>query len=286
METNLTGDRIKSIVKSILFCIAFTGFLALSSFFKTLLPVKFERFAYGIIGTIVALLVTWVFLLFDKKTFGDIGLKWEPKTVTRFFKGLVIGLVIAAIMTLILLLFTNLKLKLSANYNIAQFLIWTLAFVPLAFMEVAFRAYPFLNLKSATGIRITQIIIAIMFALYHVVGGQSLFSSFLGPGVWAFVYGLAMIMSGGISLPTGLHFGTNLILAATGFHKSFEPIWTFQSQTVITPEMQQNIEAVGNTLQILLLLSTIGIMEWYIRKKTTANSEALRQREATNKSSS
>ena len=121
MTADLTGNRTTSILKALFFCLAFTGLLACLSPLKHLLPLRFERLAYGIIGTIAAL-----------------------------------------------------------------------------------------------------------FALYHVAGGQSWFSACLGPGVWSFVFGLAMIMSRGIALPTGLHLGVNFILAAIGQHTGFASLWNIQ----------------------------------------------------------
>lgn len=261
------GDRVKIIFKSILFVLVFVGILMLVSQFKNLIPGQFERFTYGIIGTIVAFFTTWLFLRFDKRSFVDIGLKWKSKTLKRFFIGLLAGLILSAVMILGLVLFTNLELELSGEYNILSFFIWTLALIPLAFMEeLAFRAYPFIHLQKAIGVRFAQIIIAILFALYHFVGGQSLFSSFIGPGVWSFVFGLAMIMSGGISLPTGLHYGANLILAAVGQHRQFESIWEIRYEEGTNPETM-NLDFAGDLIQFVLFIATIAIMEWWLRKK-------------------
>jgi len=267
MIFSLKGDRLKLIFKSILFCVVFLGILMLVSQFKNLIPQEFERFTYGIMGTSVAFFTTWLFLRFDKRSFADIGLKRESKTIKRFFTGLLVGLIISATMILTLVAFTNLELEISGDYNLLTFFIWTLALIPLAFMEeLAFRAYPFIHLQKAAGIWFAQIIIAILFALYHFVGGQSIFSSFMGPGVWSFVFGLAMIMSGGISLPTGLHYGANLVLAAVGQHKQFESIWEIRYEKGTNPETM-NLEFAGNLIQIILFVATIAMMEWWLRKK-------------------
>ena len=265
-------NRAALIIKAILFCMIFTGFLALFSKIKITFPQNLERFVYGFIGTIVAFLTTWLFLTVEKRSFAAIGLKWEAATLKRFFVGLLMGLAISTVMIMGLIYSTGLKLEVAAHYDVMQFFVWTLAFIPLAFMEeLAFRAYPFVNLNRAVGIRITQIIMAVIFALYHVAGGQSLFSALLGPGVWSFVFGLAVILSGGISLPTGLHYGANLILAAIGQHQAFPSIWTIQYRTGITPAVQQNVEYIGTAIQIALLIVTTGSMEWYFRRRKYRN---------------
>jgi len=261
------NEGLKITFKSILFCMVFVAILMLVSQFKNLIPREFERFTYGIIGTGVAFFTTWLFLRFDKRSFADIGLKWESKTIKRFFTGSLTGLFISATMILGLVAFTNLELNIQGEYSVLTFFTWTLALIPLAFMEeLAFRAYPFIHLQEATGIRIAQIIIAILFALYHFVGGQSLFSSFIGPGVWSFVFGLAMIMSGGISFPTGLHYGANLFLAAVGQHKQFESIWVIRYEKGTNPETM-NLDLAGNLIQFILFIATIAVMEWWLRRK-------------------
>ena len=264
------------IFRSILFCIVFTGLLALFSFFKNQLPEKFERFAYGIIGTAVALLTSFIFLRFEKKSFADIGLKWEKNTLKRFLLGLLIGLLLCSLIMASLFFFTSLKIGYAGNYSITGFLIWSLALVPLAFMEeLAFRAYPFFNLQKAAGIRVTQVVIAVLFALYHVAGGQSFFSSFMGAGIWAFVFGMGMILSGGISLPTGIHVGVNFILAALGQHRGFPVLLEIQPPAEMTPAIQNNIDNTGNTMQVILLVLTLLLMEWYIRRNKNPGNTAL-----------
>ena len=45
--------------------------------------------------------------------------------------------------------------------------------------EIGFRAYPFQKLHARFGLRLAQLSVAIVFALYHVAGGQSVSGSFL-----------------------------------------------------------------------------------------------------------
>ena len=252
MTADLTGNRTTSIFKALFFCLAFTGLLACLSPLKHLLPLRFERLAYGIIGTIAALVITWLFLRAEKKSFKEAGLHWEAKTLQRFLLGLVIGLCLSTVMVLSLVSLANLKLEPVENGNVAGFLLWSLALVPLAYMEeAAFRAYPFMHLQLATGIWAAQISIAALFALYHVAGGQSWFSACLGPGVWSFVFGLAMIMSRGIALPTGLHLGVNFILAAIGQQTGFASLWNIQYKP---PNL-----FVGTTILNLLVNRFIGL---------------------------
>jgi len=193
---------------------------------------------------------------------------WSSRTLKHFFFGLIIGLLLTAALTLLLIQFTDLTISYFSNYSIISFLIFSLALVPLAFMEeAAFRAYPLVTLRNAIGVWGTQIVIAVLFALYHVAGGETVLDSLLGPGIWAFVFGLAAMRSGGIALPTGVHLGANIIRATIGQHRGISPIWTVNYSTNVTAGVEQNIETIANVLQIILLVACVIMTEAYRRKK-------------------
>ena len=130
--------------------------------------------------------------------------------------------------------------------DLGKFAWMSLSLVPLAFMEeLAFRSYPFFKLKDAFGVWVAQFAIAILFALYHYIGGWSLFASFAGPGVWSFAFGLLALRSNGIALPTGFHFGLNLALAAIGNKYWVPALFTIDFANTPTDEMLKSNEYFG-----------------------------------------
>lgn len=245
-----------TIVKALLFCIVSVGLMALFSSAKFFFPAKYERYWYGIIGTCAALIATTIFVRIEKKKFADIGLYADKKTLLRFFVGFLIGVTVTSIMVGIILIFGGVKLKLNPNYSLSSFFIWVFALVPLAFMEeLTFRAYSLRRLTEATGIWPAQIIIAFLFALYHTVGGgPSLLSTLTGPGFWAFIFGAAALRSGGIALPTGLHFAANFVLVAIGEKRDFPSVWTIQFEKTTTPALQAQAEQAGMIAQVFILI--------------------------------
>lgn len=251
-----------AIIRSFLFWITFILLLFAVGFSGHFFPAKWERFIYGIGGTIAAFITTWLFLKFERKKFRDIGLEWEWGTLTRFLKGFVIGVVMFAIIILLLMAFAGMQIGVSSHDLNPGIFFWYLAIIPLALMEeVAFRSYPFLKLNNAFGLHITQFIVAIVFAMYHVIGGQDLYSSLLGAGAWAFVFGFAAAWSGGIAVPTGIHVGINLMQPLFGFKSAYEPVWN------VSFKNENAAEIVGVITQILILLSGIAATDYYIRKK-------------------
>ena len=169
------------------------------------ISISYRRVAVFISPKFAAFGTVWGFLKFEKISIKSIGLKWEKNTLKKFTLGLSVGLVLGSLMILSQVMYSGMEISLSENYNISSFLLWSSALIPLAFMEeIAFRSYPFIKLNKVFGLRLTQIIIAILFALYHVLNGWSLGLAFLGPGIWALAYGLSAIFSDGISMPNKL----------------------------------------------------------------------------------
>ena len=260
------------ILKAILFCTVFIGLVIILSFSKSFVSDKFERIAHGTIGTFAALLTTFLFVKFDKKTFADMGLKFEKNSFQKFFSGVLAGIVLMGILSLSVIFCSNFKVEINSNSNIQKFLFWTLPLIPLAFMEeVGFRAYPLRILKDKSSVRNSIFITSILFALYHVANGWTIQNSFLGAGVWGIIYGLAAIYSNGISMPTGMHYAANLTTTAFGISEGSFNVWILKSKDGLTLENYQSSQLATLIPQISLLIFAIICMEWYLQKKATAN---------------
>lgn len=264
MESKKTATQLRSIFEAVLFCVVFILIFIGLSFSKSLVPAQFERFAHGIIGTIAAFIATYIFLRVHKKRFADIGLQPENATMRRFITGLLAGIILTAVMLLGTFYLAGVKLVLNEHFNVAGFLLWTSALIPLAFMEeVAFRAYPLELLKTNTNIWLPIIVTSILFALYHVANGWSIPISFLGPGIWGLVFGFAALYSKGIAMGTGLHYAANLTQAAFGMGKGFDSIWTLQE----TDQTLKDTRLVGLLPQIALFIGAVIAIEVYSRKR-------------------
>lgn len=268
--TELSSPRIHAIISSIFFWIIFIFFLfLLSSQIGGFIPARWERFAYGLFGTIAAILTTLIALKFEKKSFADIGLVWERRTLLRFCKGIIIGTAIFSAIIIILLSFTPLQLERSSKAFTPSAAFWYLAIIPLALMEeIAFRGYPFLKLNKVLGLRITQLIVAIAFAGYHIIGGWTVLNAFLGPVIWALVFGLAAIWSGGIALPTGIHVALNILQSLMGMKTgSFESLWIIKYKEGVTEDAMARADYVGMATQLLVLAGALILTEFFIRKR-------------------
>lgn len=262
--TNVVTGKKKAILKvTIYWAVFYILFIAVTSQSGVMFSKPVHRFTSAILGTLIALLVTGIFIKSENKILADYNLAWRKSTLLNFFKGLTIGAAAYATIILILVLFGGLQIQ----KNPEAPSLWTaflyLAIVPAAFMEeIAFRSYPFIKLNQAFGLRITQAMVVIAFALYHIPLGWSILSAFLGPGIWALVFGIAAVQSKGIALPTGIHVGLNLIQSIFGLSKGIESFW-LASQDENTSSFITNL-----VTRMLVLLAGILLTEYSIRSSS------------------
>ena len=257
-----------AIITSMLFWSLFVLLLFLSNPVALIFGTRFLRLLSGVFGICSALLVTWLFLKYEKWSFKEIGLVWQTSTISRFIKGLFIGSAIFSAILLALLLLTPLQIQRNTKPVDSTALLGYLAFFPVSLMEeIAFRSYPFIKLHKQFGLRMTQVIVAVVFALYHVVGGQSVFGSFLGPGVYAFVFGLAAVWSRGIAMPFGIHLALNILQPLTGMRGNVGAVWTLSQKNNVAGGSITAPETIGMVMQFIVLVAAILLTEYYIRKK-------------------
>ncbi len=260
------------VAKAALFCLVFTVLFVLLSFFKSFVPGQWERMAHGITGTMAALLTTFLFLKYDRRRFADIGLSFEKTTFIRFLWGFATGIVIMGLLSLSVIYASGFRMETNANSSVLNFLMGALPLIPLAFMEeMAFRGYPLEVLKDKTGVRVSILITAVLFALYHIANGWAVQNAFLGAGAWGLLYGAAAVYGRGIALPTGMHFAANFTTAAFGTSTDSFHIWVLKQENGLDLENYEASQLATLIPQISILVLGIVAMEWVARNTSEKN---------------
>jgi membrane protease YdiL (CAAX protease family) len=124
--------------------------------------------------------------------------------------------------------------------------------------ELAFRSYTFVSLNKKYGIWITQLVVAIAYAGYHIATGWSVTSAFAGPFVWAFVFGLAAAKTGGIAMPLGIHIALNILQPLTGFKGEEYSLWSLNYPQDSPASVVNHTDTVGLYIQGMILI--IGLL--------------------------
>lgn len=266
MET-LMHNKAGSILKSILFCAVFILVFVIFSFARNFFPANPSRLLHGVMGTVAAFLTTFLFLKFDNKSFSDIGLYFERKTIVRFVCGVLIGITLMGTLVITVFFFTQVRIEHNSATSFLNFLGATASLLPLAFMEeMGFRAYPLQLLKETKGVIFSVILSSVLFALYHIVNGWTITSSFFGAGIWGLIFGLSAIYSKGIAMPTGIHYAANLTTSAFGSGNNSVGLWTIK-QTDTSINKDQIVDWTVVIPAMILFVIALVCIKLYMRGK-------------------
>ncbi|TDQ11054.1 membrane protease YdiL (CAAX protease family) [Pedobacter metabolipauper] len=262
-------------IKSILFIGLFIMLLVIGSIIQSMLQPEKSMLIYGFIGILAGLLTVCIFLKAEKEPFASSGLTGERKTPVRFVYGLLIGTAIFAAMIFVLLSCTSLSIQYDPKGFNIQSLQTYLPLIPLVLMEeIGFRSYPQKKLNGAYGVWISQIVVAAAFGLYHVLNGWTLYMAFTGTFVWAFVFGLSALWSGGIAMPTGIHLAVNILQNLTGLKGGEHSVWKIVDTTNAAQSEMGKTEYAGLVTHAFLLLAALLATSWYIKQRKQAVCQA------------
>jgi uncharacterized protein len=255
------------LVRCILFWILFELLIfaagAGTSFFAT----AYVRWAQAIACILVTISLIYAFLYFEKKSFADLGLIPDGKTIIRFLAGVMMGIVMMILIVAVLVHFSELTITQNLNrVSTPQLIGLYLLFIPLAIgEELAFRSYSLIRLQDRYGVWTAQFISAIAFALYHVIYGWSWSVSFMGPFVWAFFFAVLALRSGGIAMPSGFHAALNVMQAMMGI-KGNGALFVLKLKEDHSRSAQQHLDWLGIWIHIILWLLFL-LATWHTKKK-------------------
>lgn len=222
---------------------------------------------YGILMCIIFFSLSMLFVHLEKSSLSSVNLIPDAKTLFRLGLGFVIGAAIAGCMLLAVFALTNVTISVSTEQTLTSFLIASLVIIPMALMEeLLFRGYPFFRLLSHLHIRWVILITSILFALYHLNETSSLWSVLLGPGVWGVIFGVAAYLTQSIAVPVGIHIAANFMQAIFDMNKNVEPLWNIALIEDST-RFIMDVETLGVSMQILLLIGAIIVLERSIAKR-------------------
>ncbi|WP_129714343.1 CPBP family intramembrane glutamic endopeptidase [Pedobacter sp. SYP-B3415] len=239
-----------------LYLILFTACLYTAGLLRSKFPQAFADLAFGIPGCLGAAGVFYLFQKIGQPTRPKVNLSWSRQTLPKFGLGILIGGIAFLMVLAPLLLFTPLSIQRGRHIQDFDVLLALLPVLPLALMEeIGFRSYALFKLREHYGIWISQITMASVFGAFHLLYGWSLQVAFMGPFVWAFMLALAALRSGGVAVPTGIHFALNIFQQLCGL-KGNTPaaVWKVDFPAGSTKAPIVHAGALGTGMHMLLLL--------------------------------
>lgn len=192
------------------------------------------------------------------------GMRFSRSSIPRTILGLVFAALLCSMSLVSLVWFAPGVGFGFKGTDIGQVLASAVLFLLLAsYEEIGFRGYAFSRLLPAFGIWRTLLVIAPVFALYHVGMGWALVQALVGTGIGSLLFGMAAIAGKrGLALPIGVHAGWNF---TTWCLTSGNGPWrmTFPSY------LSHRVQTAGMIMYVIFMLFGSALL-WLWTKRRTA----------------
>jgi membrane protease YdiL (CAAX protease family) len=214
----------------------------------------------GTVASLGAFVLTFLFVRWEGLRLSDVGASLDRQSLLRLALGFLIGLFIVALQTLMMWVAGHVRWELSEEVNVAATTIPLIAYLSLsAREELAFHGYPLQRLVPSFGLWPGQLLVALVFAAEHRVGGSSWGHALVGAGAGSLLFGMAAIASRGLALPIGLHAAWNL-----GDWMRGGKGWNGPWKAVVAEGCEECTQLVGIVSYLLVVFSaTLLFWLWY-----------------------
>jgi membrane protease YdiL (CAAX protease family) len=202
-ESPTASDRSTALRRGVIFIVATSPLWLVTKRVALLQPVPMLGLVLG---------VTLLFLWWDKRSPSELGLELSWRPLVNLLGGLVGGALLIAVIVLLL----RAILPFEWAYN-TRF-VWKFAATALLYAlisglveELLFRGYGFERLIRAIGMWPAQLIVALLFATYHLLHGYSWQVAFTGTVIGSLMFGLVFVRTRSVPAAAGFHAAANWV---------------------------------------------------------------------------
>lgn len=225
-------------------------------------PGIWQELSAGLTAALGALLLTLAFAHWERLRLKDVGVAPDSGSLGHLLLGFIAGVLIVGIWASALILTCGLKLAPEPERLPAHVAMQLAVYVVLSCREeLGFHGYPLRRLNQVFGLWPAQILVALIFALEHKVGGSSWAQAFLGSGMGSLLFGMASIATRGLAVPIGMHAAWNFgqwMLGLKGAHG----LW----QVIVPEGRAEAIENIAMIIYIALFgIATMVLWLWHRR---------------------
>ena len=254
-----------AVARVLLFMLCCTAVLIATSALPLARSGKNSLLLLGVVSSVGAFLVTCLFARWDSLSLTSVGASLDRGSIPRLAFGLVIGSTLLGVQWAFMWACGHIRWEFSQVVSHGTFAAMIAAFLLLsAREELAFHGFALRRLQTLIGLWPAQIGIAIVFALEHVVGGNSLAPALAGAGMGSLLFGMAAIATRGLAVPIGIHAAWNIGDWLRGA-KENPGIW----RPVVEPGYESYTQVTGFfTYMTLMALATFAFWLVYCARRS------------------
>lgn len=265
MRLTVIGNKIarwRALCRIVLFLVVCPIVLAVTSTLTSTIPGFWRTFALGVLASLCTFALTLLFVRWEKLRLEDVGAALLPSSLRRFGLGFFGGLLLVALVNVPAFAAGNVH-WVAASPDLATAAMMLITFIALSCREeLGFHGYLLRQLDRIVGLWSAQLIIALVFAIEHWMGGMPWSRALLGPVAGSLLFGVAAIATRGLAIPIGLHAAWNFGDWVLGW-KEWPGMW----KAVIAVGQEQRTE-LARTISFLAVFgaATLAFWLWHRRK--------------------
>jgi uncharacterized protein len=254
-------DRWLVLGRVLLFMCSCAVVLAATAPIAANLGAGWQQLAIGTLASLGALALTLLFVRWEKLRMEDVGAAPGRRSLARLAFGFLVGLLLVGVWATVLAA-GHMRWVRAPGVDVHAAAVALAGYLALACREeLAFHGYPLRRLERLFGLWVAQILVALIFAAEHKLGGSAWMDALLGPAVGSLLFGMAAIATRGLSVPIGLHAAWNFgqwslgMKAEPGFLKA-----------VVMEGGEQRAHLIGMVAFVaVMLLATLAFWLWHRR---------------------
>jgi membrane protease YdiL (CAAX protease family) len=249
--------RSGSVARIALFMIACAVVLAGVAPLSRKIPGQWSLAVIGASTSLAAFAMSALFARWDRVRLHEIGAAIGSRSLPRLGLGFLVGLLLAAIQAAAMFLTGHVRYSLSPNAGFRTAFVTLVGYLLLSCREeLAFHGYPLRRLDSLFGLYPAQLVIALLFAGEHVLGGDSWANALVGAATGSLLFGMAALATRGLAVPIGLHAAWNFGQWVLG-EKETPGLWTAMTDQ----SFRASVERTG-MISYVMLMGTATYIFW------------------------
>lgn len=266
LETLLRSSRFgiprlwRSFGRVLLFLVACPIVLAITGAVSPARSGPTQDLFIGSIASLGAFVLTVLFVRWDALRLNDVGAMPGRRSLHRIAFGFLLGSALVAVHSLIVSAAGHMHWVRTPGARADRAVLIAVGYLCLAAREeLAFHGYPLRRLQQLSGVWRAQVVIALVFALEHVIGGWSYAQALWGAAVGSLLFGMASIATRGLAVPIGIHAAWNFGDWMRG-NRTMPGLW----RPDVAKGFEDRVSLAGIFAYVAVMaLATLGFWYWH-----------------------